>query len=80
MLSKFLNNNKKKQGRNRFKNIHENCYLDINKMKENSINHVDQSKKMKKSDCFIQDASNFLIIPESRNPKCGIIHDYCENN
>ena len=81
MLSKFLNNNKKKQGRNRFKNIHENCYLDINKKKENSINHVDQSKKIKKSDCFIQeDASNFLIIAESRNPKCGIIHDYCENN
>lgn len=77
MLSKFLNNyNKKKQVRNRFKNIHGNCYLDINKMKEISINHVDQSKKMKKIDCFIQeDASNFLIIPESRNPKCGIIHD-----
>lgn len=43
-------------------------------MKENSINHVDQSKKMKKSDCFIKedDASNFLIIPESRNCKYGI--------
>lgn len=41
MLSKFLNNyNKKKQVRNRFKNIHGNCYLDINKMKENSINHI----------------------------------------
>ncbi|MGM0122500.1 hypothetical protein IGK56_002735 [Enterococcus sp. AZ152] len=81
MLSKFLNNNKKKQGRNRFKNIHENCYLDINKMKENFINHVDQSKKMKKSDCFIQeDASNFLIIPESRNPKCGIMRYYSESD
>lgn len=44
MFSKFLNNyNKKKQVRNRFKNIHEKCYLDINKMKKNSINHVDQS-------------------------------------
>ena len=82
MLTKFLKkHNKKKQIGNRFKNIHENCYLDINKMKENSINHVDQSKKMKKSDCFIQeDASNFLVIPESRNPKCGIMRYYSESD
>ncbi|EMF0262095.1 hypothetical protein V1268_002448 [Enterococcus hirae] len=41
MLTKFLKkHNKKKQIGNRFKNIHENCYLDINKMNENSINHI----------------------------------------
>lgn len=44
----YRDKEKEKQIRNRFKNIHENCYLDINKMKENSINHVDQSKKIKK--------------------------------
>lgn len=53
MFSKFLNKyNKKKQTRNRFKNIHENCYLDINNMKEKSIKNIIQSKK---SDCFIQE-------------------------
>lgn len=79
MFSKFLNKyNKKKQTRNRFKNIYENCYLDINNMKEKSIKNIIQSKK---SDCFIQENdSNFLTIPESRNSKCGIISYYSENN
>ncbi len=82
MLFKFLNKyNKKKQNRNELKNIYGDFYLNANKLNENSLKHVSQSKKMKRSDCFIQeDASNFLIIPESRNPKCGIMRYYSEND
>lgn len=69
MLSKFLNNfNKKKQSRN----IHENWFLDANILTDNSKKPVSQSKKMRKSDCFMQTPDfNFFIIPESRNPKFG---------
>ena len=82
MFSKFLNkHNKKIQNRNELKNIYGEFYLNANKLNENALKHVSQSKRIKRSDCFIQeDTSNFLIIPKSRNPKCGIIHDYCENN
>ncbi|EHM3061841.1 hypothetical protein KGA00_002515 [Enterococcus faecalis] len=73
MLSKFLNNfNKKKQSRNKRRNIHENWFLDANILTDTSIEHVSQLKKMRKSDCFTQeDNPNFFIIPESRNPKFG---------
>lgn len=58
MLSKFLNNfNKKKQSRN----IHENWFLDANILIDNSTKPVSQSKKMRKSDCFMQVTdSNFF--------------------
>ncbi|MFB5505778.1 hypothetical protein ACE40A_13260 [Enterococcus faecalis] len=73
MLSKFLNNfNKKKQSRNKRKNIHENWFLDANILTDNSAKPISQSKKMRKSDCFMQvPDTNFFIIPESRNPKFG---------
>ena len=62
MLSKFLNNfNKKKQSRNKRKNIQENWFLDANILTDTSIEHVSQSKKMRKSDCFMQVTdSNFF--------------------
>lgn len=73
MLSKFLNNfNKKKQSRNKQRNIHKNWFLDANILTDNSTKPVSQSKKMRKSDCFMQVTEpNFFIIPESRNPKFG---------
>nr|ARO46289.1 hypothetical protein [Enterococcus faecalis] len=73
MLSKFLNNfNKKKQSRNKQRNIHKNWFLDANILIDNSTKPVSQSKKMKKSDCFIQAPdSNFFTLPESRNSKFG---------
>lgn len=81
MLSKFLNNFNEKKSINKRKNIHENWYLDTNILTDNSTEHVSQSKKMRKSDCFIrEDDPNFFTIPESRNPKCGIMHYYSEND
>lgn len=73
MLSKFLNNfNKKKQSRNKQRNIHKNCFLDANILTDNSTKPVSQSKKMRKNACFMQVTdANFFIIPESRNPKFG---------
>lgn len=82
MISKVLNNfNKKRQSRNKRKNIQENWYLDANILTDNSIEHVSQSKKMRKSDCFTQeDDPNFFTIPESRNSKSGIMYCYSEND
>ncbi len=88
MLSKFLNNFSSKKSRKKRKSIHENWYLDAenwyldpNILTDNSTERVSQSKKMKKSDCFIQgDDPNFFIIPESRSPKYGIMHYYSEND
>ncbi|RBR98016.1 hypothetical protein EA79_02777 [Enterococcus faecalis] len=73
MLSKFLNNfNKKKQSRNKRRNIHKNWFLDANILTDNSTKLVGQSKKMRKNDCFMQeDDPNFFTIPESRNLKFG---------
>ncbi|EPE2450293.1 hypothetical protein ACSHCD_002496 [Enterococcus faecalis] len=81
MLSKFLNNFSGKKSRKKCKNIHENWYLDPNILTDNSTEHVSQSKKMKKSDCFIKgNDPNFFIIPESRSPKYGIMPYYSEND
>ncbi|EGO8443908.1 hypothetical protein DW615_13490 [Enterococcus faecalis] len=73
MLSKFLNNfNKKKQSRNKRRNIHENWFLDANILIDNSTKPISQSKKMRKSDCFMQPPDpHFFTLPESRNPKFG---------
>ncbi|EOB3445287.1 hypothetical protein ACIJDA_002750 [Enterococcus faecalis] len=73
MLSKFLNNfNKKKQSRNKQRNIHKNWFLDANILTDNSTKPISQSKKMRKNACFMQVTdANFFIIPESRNPKFG---------
>ncbi|EOH1637242.1 hypothetical protein ACLSNP_002518 [Enterococcus faecalis] len=81
MISKFLNNFSSKKSRKKRKNIHKNWYLDSSIYNENSTEHISQSKKMKKSGCFIQgDDPNFFTIPESRSPKYGIMHYYSEND
>lgn len=47
-------------------------FLDANILTDNSAKPISQSKKMRKSDCFMQvPDTNFFIIPESRNPKFG---------
>ncbi|EOK05934.1 hypothetical protein [Enterococcus faecalis] len=80
MLSKFLKNFSGKKSRKKRKSIHENWFLDPNILTDNSTEHVSQSKKMKKSDCFIQgNDPNFFTIPESRSHKYGIMHYYSEN-
>ncbi|WP_242384602.1 hypothetical protein [Enterococcus faecalis] len=91
MFSKFLNNLSGIKSRNKRKNIYENWFLDANILTDNSTKPVSQSKKMRKSDCFMQapDPNFFTLpesrnpkftIPESRNPKYGIMHGYSEND